>query len=116
MPPMLAPSRAVDIARPWCRSNQGDSVVLIAVLDRQAQPTPSTANVANSCQGAEAKPMPATPTAIAPAPNGSTRPGPSRSIALPTSIWAQADTRKCVVIADEIRLTDSPVDVCSARR
>ena len=40
MPPILAPSIAVETARPWCRSNQGASEEVIAVVDKQDQPRP----------------------------------------------------------------------------
>ena len=33
IPPMLAPSSAVEMARPWWRSNHGASPVLIDVVD-----------------------------------------------------------------------------------
>ena len=46
MPPTLAPSEAIDTARPWKRSNHGASVVATAVVERQAQPTPITRNTA----------------------------------------------------------------------
>ena len=46
MPPTLAPSEAIDTARPWYFSNHGASAVATAVMERQAQPTPITMNAA----------------------------------------------------------------------
>jgi len=42
MPSKLAPSMAVDIARPYNRSNQGASVLPAVLVDRQTISKPST--------------------------------------------------------------------------
>jgi len=41
IPPMLAPSMAVDMALPCNRSNHGAKVLPTILVDRQAMPTPS---------------------------------------------------------------------------
>ena len=46
IPPMLAPSMAVDMARPWNCSNHGASVLPTVFVDRQAMPTPSVRKAA----------------------------------------------------------------------
>ena len=93
MPPTLAPRRAMDTARPCNRSNQGESVVLIDVGDRQDLPAPSRAKTANSCQASTQKARPATASAVTTAPAPITRFGPNLTMAAPTPARQTAVTR-----------------------
>src|SRR6185503_13073448 len=107
-PPMLAPLYASPSAAGRARTNQGETIALIAAALIPPQPSPLGRAAAKRCHGSAATDHPKAPAARQSAAVLVTTPAPRCRWIAGRLAPVTAPTRKCTVIAAEMRETGQP--------